>query len=137
MRPDNSYSTGLLGRFSSSPTTLHWAAGMQLLKYLAGTRRLVLNGRKGVDGTVGYGDSEFACDLDGFKSTSGTVFLSGETVMSWGSKLQNLAALSTVEAEFILMSTRCSRSTLAVKVIERYRCMAPNHSPGLRMLRGA
>ena len=35
----------------------------------------------------------------------GSFFLSEGTAISWGSKLQRLAALSTVEAEFVAMSS--------------------------------
>jgi hypothetical protein len=49
----------------------------------------------------GFVDSDFAGDQDSFKSTSGFVFLSGGTAVSWASKLQPISALSTVEAEFI------------------------------------
>ena len=61
------------------------------------------SGVTGLDTILGFVDSDFAGDLDGHKSTSGFVFLSGGTAVSWASKLQPIAALSTVEAEFISM----------------------------------
>ena len=103
VRPDISHVSGLLGRFSSNPTHHHWSAGMHVLRYLAGTKSLGLKWTKGNGGMEGYVDSDFAGDLDCHKSTSGFVFLSGGTAVSWASKLQPLAALSTVEAEFISM----------------------------------
>jgi hypothetical protein len=103
VRPDISHVSGLLGRFSSNPTTHHWSAGMHVLRYLAGTKSLGLKWTKGKGGMEGFVDSDFAGDLDGHKSTSGFVFLSGGTAVSWASKLQPIAALSTVEAEFISM----------------------------------
>lgn len=51
----------------------------------------------------GFAHSSFAGDLDGHKPISGFIFLSGATVISWASKLQPLAALSTVAADFISM----------------------------------
>ena len=103
VRPDISHVSGLLGRFSSAPTTHHWSAGMHVLRYLAGTKTLGLTWVEGKSGMEGFVDSDFAGDLDGFKSTSGFVFLLGGTAVSWASKLQPIAALSTVEAEFISM----------------------------------
>ena len=117
IRPDISYAAGLLGRFSSSPTTLHWSAGMFLLKYLAGTRKMDLKWEKRMSGLIGYVDSDFAGDLDGYKSTSGDVFLSEGTAISWGSKLQTIAALSTVEAELIAMSTGVQEALWLSKLV--------------------
>jgi hypothetical protein len=101
IRPDISYVSGLLGRFSSQPTSQHMAAGMHVLRYLSGTKTLGLKWTKGNAGLEGFVDSDFAGDQDSFKSTSGFVFLSGGTAVSWASKLQPISALSTVEAEFI------------------------------------
>jgi hypothetical protein len=103
VRPDISHVSGLLGRFSANPTTQHWSAGMHVLRYLAGTKSLGLTWTKGQGEVVGFVDSDFAGDLDGHKSTSGFVFLAEGAAISWKSKLQPLAALSTVEAEFISM----------------------------------
>jgi Reverse transcriptase (RNA-dependent DNA polymerase) len=105
VRPDISHLAGLLGRFSSNPTSHHWSAGMHVLRYVAGTKSLGLDWTKGKGGMEGYVNSDFAGDLDGHKSTSGFVFLFGGTAVSWASKLQPLAALFTVEAEFI---SKCS-----------------------------
>jgi hypothetical protein len=104
-RPDIAYSAALLARFSNCPTTQHWGAGIHLLKYLSGTKKLGLKWEKAKSGIIAYVDSDFAGDLDEYRSTSGFVFLSEGTAISWGSKLQRLAALSTVEAEFVAMSS--------------------------------
>jgi len=55
---------------------------------------------------VGY--SDFAgCKLDR-KSTSGTCHLLGSSLISWHSKKQACAALSTAEAEYIAVGSCCS-----------------------------
>jgi hypothetical protein len=117
VRPDISHVSGLLGRFSSNPTTQHLAAGMHVLRYLAGTKSLGLKWTKGEGGLEGYVDSDFAGDLDGHKSTSGFVFLSGGTAISWASKLQPVAALSTVEAEFISMCSGVQEALWLTKLV--------------------
>jgi hypothetical protein len=99
--PDIAYVAGVLGRFSNNPTSKHWAAGLHVLKYLAGTKSFGPKWTKGDGKFEGFVDSDFAGDLDGHKSTSGFVFMSGGTAVSWCSKLQPIAALSTVESEFI------------------------------------
>jgi hypothetical protein len=105
VRPDLSYSAGLLARFSNQPTSTHLSAGMNVLRYLAATKELGLEWERGKGGLVAFVDSDYAGDLDGRRSTSGYVFMSSGAAVSWGSKLQPLVALSTVEAEFISMCT--------------------------------
>lgn len=117
-RPDIAYSASLLARFSNSPTTIHWGAGMHLLQYLSGTKDLGLKWEKSKGGILGYVDSDFAGDLDGYRSTTGFVFLSDGTAVSWGSKLQKLAALSTVEAEFIAMSAGVQEALWLSKLVQ-------------------
>jgi hypothetical protein len=116
-RPDIAYSASLLARFSNSPTSQHWGAGIFLLKYLSGTKELGLMWEKSKGGIIGYVDSDFAGDLDGYRSTSGFVFLSDGTAISWGSKLQKLAALSTVEAEFVAMSSGVQEALWLSKLV--------------------
>jgi hypothetical protein len=48
------------------------------------------------------------CDLDARKSTSGFVFKAGGTAVTWGSKLQKLTALSTLESEFVSIYHICA-----------------------------
>ena len=47
----------------------------------------------------GFCDSYFAADFDKRRSVSGYVFKVGENTISWRSTLQNVVALSTIEAE--------------------------------------
>ena len=42
-----------------------------------------------------------AGDIDGRRSTTGYVFIVSDTAVSWISKLQNIVALSTTEAEYV------------------------------------
>ncbi|XP_074336676.1 secreted RxLR effector protein 161-like [Apium graveolens] len=49
---------------------------------------------------VGYSDSDYGCDLDDGKSTSGYVFHIGSAIFSWSSKKQPTVALSTYEEEY-------------------------------------
>ena len=118
IRPDIAYSASLLARFSNCPTTQHWAAGIHLLKYLSGTKELGLKWEKSKGGIIGYVDSNFAGDLDGYRSTTGFIFLSNGTAISWGSKLQKLAALSTVEAEFVAMSSGVQEALWLSKLVQ-------------------
>ncbi|GAA0185491.1 transmembrane signal receptor [Lithospermum erythrorhizon] len=51
---------------------------------------------------VGYTDSDWVGDVDSRRSTSGYAFYHGSTIFSWSSKKQQVVALSTVEAEYIV-----------------------------------
>jgi hypothetical protein len=50
---------------------------------------------------TGYSDSDLAGDVDNRKSTSGSVFLLGTSLVTWGSQKQRVVALSSCEAEYI------------------------------------
>ncbi|KAF8378940.1 hypothetical protein HHK36_028365 [Tetracentron sinense] len=50
-------------------------------------------------------DSDWAGDLDEWKSTRGYVFFMGNTAFSWSSKKQPIITLSTCEAEYVAASS--------------------------------
>ncbi|KZV44851.1 Aspartyl-tRNA synthetase [Dorcoceras hygrometricum] len=50
---------------------------------------------------TGYVDSDYAGNVDTRKSTTGYVFTSNGTAVSWKAMLQPVVALSTTEAEYI------------------------------------
>jgi hypothetical protein len=50
---------------------------------------------------LGYSDSDLAGDVDDRKSTSGSVFLLGNSLVTWVSQKQRVVALSSCEAEYI------------------------------------
>ncbi|XP_073126397.1 uncharacterized protein [Henckelia pumila] len=58
----------------------------------------------GIDPVVGYVDSNFAGNLDTRKSLTGYVFTFYGTTITWKSNLQSVVALSTTEAEFIVVT---------------------------------
>jgi hypothetical protein len=50
---------------------------------------------------TGFNDSDLAGDVDDKKSTSGSVFLLGTSLVTWESQKQRVVALSSCEAEYI------------------------------------
>ena len=50
---------------------------------------------------VGFGDADYAGDVDTRKSTTGYVFLWGGAAISWCSKRQPTVSTSTMEAEYV------------------------------------
>jgi hypothetical protein len=107
-RPDLSFSVGYVSRYMEEPHEEHLAAVKHILRYISGTRlQGVFYPRKkeGRNMLFGYTDSELAGDLDSRKSTSGVLFLLGDSPVSWQSVKQRVVALSSCEAEYIVAAT--------------------------------
>jgi hypothetical protein len=107
-RPDLSFLVGYVSRYMEEPHEEHLAAVKHILRYISGTRlQGVFYPRKkeGRNMLFGYTDSELAGDLDSRKSTSGVLFLLGDSPVSWQSVKQRVVALSSCEAEYIAAAT--------------------------------
>ena len=101
-RPDIAFAVGVLGRYLNDPGRQHWQAAKKVLRYLQGTKDLMLTYRQtNILDVVGYCDSDFAGCIDDNKSTTGYVFMMGGGAVSWKSVKQTLTASSTMEAEYI------------------------------------
>ncbi|XP_042988660.1 secreted RxLR effector protein 161-like [Carya illinoinensis] len=101
-RPDIAYVVGVLGRYLSNPGLAHWKAAKKVLRYLQGTKDLVLTyQRSDILDIVGYSDADFVGCLDDRKSTSGYVFMMAREAISWKSVKQTLTTSSTMEAEYV------------------------------------
>nr|GEW03346.1 retrovirus-related Pol polyprotein from transposon TNT 1-94 [Tanacetum cinerariifolium] len=59
---------------------------------------------------TGFSDADYAGCKDTFKSTFGGAQFLGEKLVSWSSKKQDYMALSTTEAEYVSLSTCCTKS---------------------------
>ena len=112
-RPDISFAVHQCARYTHSPKHSHEIALKRIGRYLVGTRDrgLILQPTKEIQIDM-YVDADFA-GLWGYedkddpacvKSRSGYVILVGNCPVIWGSKLQSLIALSTMEAEYIALS---------------------------------
>lgn len=105
-RPDIAYYVGIVSRFMEAPGKQHWAAVKQILRYVQGTKSYgCVYKSGGKEEIVGYSDSDLAGDVVDRKSTTGTVFFLGSSVVSWASQKQNIVALSSCEAEYVAAST--------------------------------
>ena len=103
-RPDISHAVGLLGRFSANPGLPHWKAAKHLLRYLKGTMDMKLTYAPDPSQTelfTSYCDADHGGDRDNKRSTSGMVIKMGTGAVSWSSRLQTIATLSTTEAEYV------------------------------------
>jgi len=108
-RPDIMFSVCLYARYQASPRETHYMAAKRILKYLKGTIDVGLWYPSVVSlNLIGYSHSNLAgCRIDR-KSTSGTCPLLGSSLISRHSKKQACVALSTVEAEYIVIGSCCA-----------------------------
>uniref|UniRef100_A0A453AK77 Reverse transcriptase Ty1/copia-type domain-containing protein n=1 Tax=Aegilops tauschii subsp. strangulata TaxID=200361 RepID=A0A453AK77_AEGTS len=108
-RPDLAYSVGIVSRFMEAPTTEHWAAVENILRYIKGTTNFgcvyLRKKKKEMVELLGYSDSDMAGDVDDRKSTSGVAYFLGGSIVSWLSQKQKVVALSSREAEYIAAAT--------------------------------
>jgi hypothetical protein len=104
-RPDISHAVGQLARFVANPGLRHWAAAKRVLRYLNGTRSLGISfdGNQPLE-LLGYADADWAGSEER-RSTSGYIFTYGGGAISWRSQRQPTVALSTMEAEYMSLST--------------------------------
>ncbi|XP_019091415.1 PREDICTED: uncharacterized protein LOC109128812 [Camelina sativa] len=101
-RPDLIYSVNLVSRYMERPNEQHMATAKRILRYVQGTRDFGIQYKYGGEQKlVGYVDSDYAGDVDDFKSTFEYVFMLGGGAVSWVSKKQPIVTLSTTEAEFV------------------------------------
>nr|GEU71049.1 retrovirus-related Pol polyprotein from transposon TNT 1-94 [Tanacetum cinerariifolium] len=65
----------------------------------------------------GFSDSDWAGSIDDRRSTSGSCFVFGSTVVSWSSKKQATVALSTSEAEYVAAATTACQAIWLRRVL--------------------
>ena len=104
-RPDLAMAVSILSRFSQNPGVKHWEAAKRVVRYLKGTIDHGILYKVGEDVPVwGYSDASYGSDPDTKRGRSGYIFMSGGGAVSWGSKLQEVVALSSTESEYMAMA---------------------------------
>ncbi|XP_043808340.1 secreted RxLR effector protein 161-like [Manihot esculenta] len=104
-RLDLAYLVGVINR--DHYNTVKW-----VLKYIRGTQKLKLNYvRKSSLKVKGFYNYDYATDLDKRRLVSGYVFIVGRNVLSWMSGLQHVAALLTIEAEYMALTKALKRKS--------------------------
>ena len=106
-RPDIAHAVGIVSRFMSNPGKEHWAVVKWILRYLQGTSKMSLCFGKGEPILDRFTDSDMVGDIDSRKSTYGYLITFAWGAMAWQSRLQKCVALSTTEAEFLVIIEAC------------------------------
>lgn len=98
------YAVSSLSQFNSNPSTEHWTAAKQVLRYLKGSVNIGLTYRKNDQLPQCLADSDWGnCIIDRRSYTCFTCILSNAAV-SWESRKQRTIALSSTEAKYIVIA---------------------------------
>ncbi|RVW73223.1 Retrovirus-related Pol polyprotein from transposon TNT 1-94 [Vitis vinifera] len=90
-RPDIAFVVGMLERYLSNPGSQHWKTAKKVLRYLQGTKDLMLTYQHtSLLDVVGFCDADFAGYIDDKKSTTGYIFMMVGGTVSWKSVKQTL-----------------------------------------------
>ncbi|GJW27139.1 retrovirus-related pol polyprotein from transposon TNT 1-94 [Tanacetum coccineum] len=93
----------------AKPTEKHLHAVKRIFKYLRGTvNRGLWYPKDSFIALTAYADADHAGCQDTRRSTSGSMQLLGERLVSWSSKKQKSAAISSTEAKYIALSGCCA-----------------------------
>nr|GFA26908.1 uncharacterized mitochondrial protein AtMg00810-like [Tanacetum cinerariifolium] len=107
-RPGLQFAICMCARYQAQPTEKHLHAVKRIFRYLRGTVHRGLWYLK--DSSVvltAFADADHAGRQDTRRSTSGSVQFLGERLISWSSKRQKSAAISSTKAEYIALSGCC------------------------------
>nr|GFC32073.1 retrovirus-related Pol polyprotein from transposon TNT 1-94 [Tanacetum cinerariifolium] len=109
-RPDLQFAICMCARYQARPTKKHVHTVKRIFQYL---RRTVNQGlwypKDFFVALTAFADADHAGCQDTRRSTSGSVQFLGERLISWSSKRQNSAAISSTEAEYIALSGCCAQ----------------------------
>jgi hypothetical protein len=109
-RQDIMLSVCMYARFEANRKEVHLRAMKRIMRYLVYTPKFGLWYPNGSTfDLIGYSDADYVgCKIDK-KSTSGTCQFLGRSLVSWASKKENSVALSTAEAEYIVVGHCCAQ----------------------------
>nr|GEZ19572.1 putative reverse transcriptase domain-containing protein [Tanacetum cinerariifolium] len=109
-RPDLQFAICMCARYQARPTEKHVHAIKRIFRYLRGTiNRGLWYPKDSSVALTAFADADHAGCEDTRRSTSGSVQFLGERFISWSSKRQKSAAISSTEAEYIALSGCCAQ----------------------------
>nr|GFA54557.1 retrovirus-related Pol polyprotein from transposon TNT 1-94 [Tanacetum cinerariifolium] len=116
-RPNLQFVICMCARYQARPTEKHVHAVKRIFRYLRGTvHRGLWYPKDSSVALTAFADADHAGCQDTHRSTSGSVQFLGERLISWSSKRQKSAAISSTEAEYIALSGCCAQSQVKAQV---------------------
>lgn len=77
---------------------------------------------------VGFAEADFAGYQVEGNSTSGMEHFLGSSLILWGTKKQNLVALSTAEAKYVVVASCCAKLLFFKQQLQDFLISYKNHS---------
>nr|GEW57018.1 copia protein [Tanacetum cinerariifolium] len=109
-RPDIVQAVCFCARYQSRPTEKHLKEVKRIFRYLRGTVNIGIWYPKGSSFELtAFSDVDHAGCIDSRKSTFRGILFLGDKLVSWMSKKQNCTAMSSVEAEYVVLSASCAQ----------------------------
>ncbi|GJX27551.1 retrovirus-related pol polyprotein from transposon TNT 1-94 [Tanacetum coccineum] len=109
-RPDLQFAICMCARYQARPTEKHLNAVKRIFRYLKGTvHRGLWYPKDSSIALTAFADADHAGCQDTRRSTSGSMQLLGDRLVSWSSKRQKSAAISSMEAEYIALFGCCAQ----------------------------
>jgi hypothetical protein len=102
-RPDIAYVVHVVSQFVASPTTVHWAAVLRILRYLAGIvfQSLLLSSISSLE-VRAYSDADHGSDPTNRKSVTGfCIFLGEHSIVSQSSTEAEYCAMTSTTKEIV------------------------------------
>nr|GEV17901.1 copia protein [Tanacetum cinerariifolium] len=111
-RPDIMHATCYCARYQAKPTEKHLTAVKRIFRYLKDTIHMVLWYLKDIGfELIAFSNSDHTGCLDSRNSTFGGIqLLDGDKLVSWSSKKQDCASMSSAEAEYVSLSACCAQA---------------------------
>ncbi|GJR47336.1 hypothetical protein Tco_1315439 [Tanacetum coccineum] len=107
---DLQFAICMCARYQARPTEKHLNAVKRIFRYLKGTvHRGLWYPKDSSFALTAFADADHAGCQDTRRSTSGSIQLLGDRLVSWSSKRQKSAAISSTEAEYIALSGCCAQ----------------------------
>nr|GEW05723.1 uncharacterized mitochondrial protein AtMg00810-like [Tanacetum cinerariifolium] len=109
-RPNLTFAVCMCARYQTKPTEKHLYAIKRIFKYLRGTvNRGLWYLKDSFIALIAYADADYTGCQDTRRSTSGSMQLLGERLVSWSSKRQKSAMISSMKADYIALSGCCAQ----------------------------
>ncbi|GJQ99352.1 hypothetical protein Tco_0522337 [Tanacetum coccineum] len=108
-RPDLIFAVCICARYQAKPTEKHLHAVKRIFRYLRGTINMGLwYSKDSCIALTAFADADHAGCQNTRKSTSGSMQLLGDRLVSWSSKKQKSTTISSTEAEYVALSGCCA-----------------------------
>ena len=92
----------MLDRYLNDPSKSHWKVAKKVLRYLQGTKDLILTYHlTNTLEVVGFSYSNYASCVDDKKSTCGYIFMMAERIVSWKSVKKALTTSFIMETKYV------------------------------------